>query len=159
MPPVLRRRVAESDVVQEAFTAAFESLGDLRAADAGAFRAWLAKIADRKVTEAMRRHVHADRRAADKELSRGRRQETGAFVAPGTSPSEHALDRERREALGAAVERLPEDYRTILRLVHEEGLTLVEAGERMGRSAEAARKLYGRAAGRLSDLMFGREGA
>ena len=33
----------------------------------------------------------------------------------------------------------------MIRFVHIEGLTLVETGARMGRSADAVRKLYGRA--------------
>ena len=45
---------------------------------------------------------------------------------------------------------LPADYREILRLCREEGLTLREAAERMGRSREAAKKLYGRALVRFS---------
>jgi DNA-directed RNA polymerase specialized sigma24 family protein len=44
-------------------------------------------------------------------------------------------------------------------LVHQEGLTLVEAGERMGRSADAVRKLYGRALACLVDRVGGDESA
>ena len=43
----------------------------------------------------------------------------------------------------------------VLRLVHEEGLTIAEAAERMKRSSEATRKLYARALSRLADGVFG----
>jgi len=40
---------------------------------------------------------------------------------------------------------LPGPQRDVIRLVQEERLTFEEAGARLGRSADAARKLYGRA--------------
>jgi DNA-directed RNA polymerase specialized sigma24 family protein len=49
-----------------------------------------------------------------------------------------------------AIEALPPDQARVVRLVHFEGLTLVAAGERMSRSEDAARKLYGRAIAGLS---------
>ena len=44
---------------------------------------------------------------------------------------------------------------TVIRLVHVEGLTLVDAGARMGRSADAARKLYGRALAAMAERLRG----
>jgi DNA-directed RNA polymerase specialized sigma24 family protein len=71
------------------------------------------------------------------------------------SPSEEAVSAEAEDLLRAAVASLPDDYATVIRHVHIEGLTLVDAGLRMGRSADAVRKLYGRAmaamAGKLRD--------
>jgi DNA-directed RNA polymerase specialized sigma24 family protein len=55
-----------------------------------------------------------------------------------------------REGILLAMEELPEDYRHVLRLVQEEALTLTEAGRRLGRSAGAAEKLYGRALAKLA---------
>jgi DNA-directed RNA polymerase specialized sigma24 family protein len=40
-------------------------------------------------------------------------------------------------------------------LVHIEGLTLVDAGARMGRSADAVRKLYGRALAAMAPRLRG----
>jgi RNA polymerase sigma-70 factor (ECF subfamily) len=153
MSPALRRRVAESDVVQESFAEAFRSLPRLR--DAAGFAGWLATIADRKVNEVARRHFDADKRAVARELSRDRRAETAQFAAADPSPSEAAIAGELDASLTQALAGLPEDFRTILRLVHEEGRTLAEAGAAMGRSAEAARKLYGRALDRLAEGVFG----
>ena len=45
---------------------------------------------------------------------------------------------------------LPDDYRNVLRMALEDGLTLKEAARRMGRSHEAVKKLYGRALARLA---------
>jgi RNA polymerase sigma-70 factor (subfamily 1) len=157
LPPVLRRRLAESDVLQEAFAEAFEGIGRLQVNAPGAFAKWLDTIADRKAIKAVRRHLNADKRGADREISRGRRAETGTFVASDATPSEVASARELDEALARTVERLPEDYREVLHLVHEMGLSLAEAAKRMGRSADATRKLYGRAVNRLGEGVFGED--
>ena len=44
-----------------------------------------------------------------------------------------------------ALEAMPADHRVVLTLVLGEGKSFVEAAAAMGRSADAARKLYGRA--------------
>ncbi len=75
------------------------------------------------------------------------------------SVSTMAVDAEERAALWHAIGLLAPDYQAILRLVHEEGLSLVESAERLGRSPEAARKLYSRALAKLSDGIAGNETA
>ena len=72
------------------------------------------------------------------------------------SPSEVAMAGESAAELRRVIESLPEDYATVLRLVYLDGLTLVQAGERMGRSADAVRKTYGRALTRLAERVRGR---
>jgi RNA polymerase sigma factor (sigma-70 family) len=67
-----------------------------------------------------------------------------------TSPSQAAVADEEQRVLGDAMAALPEDYAAVLRHVHVEGLTLAETGARMGRSADAARKLYARAMSELA---------
>ena len=51
-----------------------------------------------------------------------------------------------------ALRQLPPDYQEILRLVREEDLTLRDCGARMGRSREAAKKLYGRALSSFTEM-------
>src|SRR5262249_54576872 len=75
----------------------------------------------------------------------------GPERAPGEpAPSEVVGDAERAASVRALVDGLSEDHATVIRLVHQEGLTLVEAGRRMGRSPDATRMLYGRAMQRLA---------
>ena len=52
---------------------------------------------------------------------------------------------EQREIVVRALEQLPVHYREILRLRQQENCSFPEIGERTGRSAEAARKLWERA--------------
>ena len=58
-----------------------------------------------------------------------------------------------RQQIDAGLANLPPDYRLVIDLVHRHGCTMIEAGERMGRSADAARKLYARAISALSRIL------
>ena len=60
---------------------------------------------------------------------------------------------ELEEAARRAMAALPADYGEVLRLRQEEHLSLGEAAKRMGRSKEAARKLYSRALARLAERL------
>lgn len=155
MPLKLRRRVTVSDVLQETFATAFRKIGEFEGPHEDSFRRWLARIAELKVQRHARDHLGTAKRATGRELSRDHRPATGTVAAREPSPSAHAIAGETGEALRRALAELSEDYRTILRLVHDEGLSVADAGARMDRSAEAARKLYGRAVSRLAERLYG----
>ena len=150
LPAILRRKVAESDVIQESFLVAFRRLAEFEDRGDGSFDAWLRKILDFKIREEARRYLRREKRAAGREVSRDQRKATGEFPGEHETPSIHAARREEHEAVLCAMKELRTDDREVLRLVHEEGLTVAEAAEHLGRSTEAARKLYSRAVGRLT---------
>jgi len=77
----------------------------------------------------------------------------GPASREGKSPSSQARARECDEALERALAQLPEEYREIIRLRNYERLSFAEAGECMARSAEAARKLWGRAIDHLQRIL------
>ena len=56
---------------------------------------------------------------------------------------------EEADELHAAMQRLPEDYRRLLVLRYQEEKSFEEIGQLMGRTANAVRKLWGRAIERL----------
>jgi RNA polymerase sigma-70 factor (ECF subfamily) len=156
LPSTLRGKVAESDVIQDAWLAAFLDVGKFEDRGDGSFGKWLRAILEHKIGHEIERHVAAGKR----DVRRERRMRTGSVDGFGAtpdqpSPSGQAVSAEEEDLLRAAVASLPDDYATVVRLVHIEGLTLVDAGARMGRSADATRKLYGRAlaamAGKLRD--------
>jgi RNA polymerase sigma-70 factor (ECF subfamily) len=150
LPASLRGKVGESDVVQEAYLAAFVRLGEFEDRGDGSFRAWLRQILAHKIVDEVRRHVEAGSRDVRREVPAGTSGEAIVGAVDRPSPSMEVAAAEEIAALRMAVEKLPSAYAEIVRLVHQEDLTLVEAGTRMGRSAEAARKLYGRALARLA---------
>jgi RNA polymerase sigma-70 factor (ECF subfamily) len=159
LPPLMQGKVGESDVVQDAWLAAFLHLADFEDRGGGSFERWLRQILERKIANEIRDHVAAEKRDVRREVRLS--SQTGGGAAPAhdqTTPSESAMADEESHALRASIDELPEDHRTVIQLVHREGLTLVEAGARMGRSADAARKLYGRAMARLGERLRGAGG-
>jgi RNA polymerase sigma-70 factor (ECF subfamily) len=146
----MRAKFAESDVVQEAWLAAFLSLDDFEDRGDGSFGRWLRGIVEHRVAREVRRHGGVAKRDVRREV-RIPTVDGGATPVDGArSPSRAAMAVEQAGALRDAIEALPPDQGEVVRLVHFEGLTLVAAGERMSRSQDAARKLYGRAIAGLS---------
>jgi RNA polymerase sigma-70 factor (ECF subfamily) len=150
LPGELRPKVGASDVVQEAWLAAFAELDRFEDRGNGSFARWIRGILEHKALDETRRHVDAGKRAARRETRVRTGTRENRLVARQRSPSGEAAARERSAALRAARAELPAQYRTILSLVHDEGLTLGAAGERLGRSPDAVRMLYGRAVARLA---------
>lgn len=159
LPIALRGKVAESDVIQEAYLAAFLAIGEFEDRGEGAFGAWVRKILDRKILDEVRRHIDADKRDAQRQVRLATEAERLAPARDGLSPSGEAADAEESARLRAVVESLPEDYATVMRLVHEQGLSVADAAATMDRSAEATRKLYRRALARLAHRLGPQPGA
>ena len=159
LPASLRGKVAESDVIQDAYLAAFLGLEGFEDRGDGSFGAWVRRILESKVDDELRRHLVSRKRDARREV---RLATQAAAIEPARgqpSPSAELKDEEEAARLRAVVDSLSEDYATVIRLVHHEGLTLVEAGARMGRTPDAARMLYSRALERLADRLGGGQDA
>jgi RNA polymerase sigma-70 factor (ECF subfamily) len=73
---------------------------------------------------------------------------TSRAACPRT-PSGQAIAKEQAAALARALDRLPDDYRQVLRLRYEEGRPFEEIAALMGRSANAVGKLFARAVERV----------
>jgi RNA polymerase sigma-70 factor (ECF subfamily) len=151
----IRRRISIADVLQEAGMAAFRDRESFEGRGEGAFRHWLLGIVDHKIQDQLRRHGGAGVRAAAREITRAERPSTDAFPAEVMSPSVAAARSELTERIRRAMAELPEDYREVLQLALERGLLLREVAERIGRSREATKKLYGRALCRLKAVVDG----
>jgi RNA polymerase sigma-70 factor (ECF subfamily) len=150
-PPHLHRKVSVSDVLQETRIVAYQRREDFESGGDDGFRNWLLGIADLKAKAAAHRHGGTAKRAAHREVSRNLRPETGQFVGGVPSPSQVAIAAELKELARRAMVSLPDDYRQVLSLAREEQLPLREVAERMGRSREAVKKLYGRALFRFTE--------
>jgi len=141
IPNHMRRRISVMDVIQDAEIAVFEKGAAFEDRGEGSFRRWYFGIAENKLRETLRRHGGAAKRAAGREVS-----VAGDVVAGnGPSPSEVAMGAEFAEQVRLAMAELTDDYRLVLQLTREAGLTIGEAAEHMQRSREATKKLYGRA--------------
>ena len=153
LPSALKSKVAESDVIQEAYLAAFLAIDGFEDRGDGSFAAWLRRILERRIANEVRDGLVARKRDARREV----RIPTGTGAAGAAmdqlSPSAEVIADEDATRVRAARNSLSSDHRAVIALVHDEGLTLAAAGERMGRSADATRKLYARAVAELADRL------
>src|SRR5262249_41212918 len=69
------------------------------------------------------------------------------------APSTQALAREQVEELERALACLPEHYRQVVLMRHQEGLSFEAIGQRLERSGEAVRKLWARAVEQLQQIL------
>lgn len=122
------------EILQDTLVRAFGSIRSFRGSDADSFRRWLTGVANKAVLRA---------------LENGRRHRTlelpTQLPADADSPSRALRREERFDHLQSALDTLGADHREVIRLTRIEGLSLQETGYRMGRSAEAVRKLFWRA--------------
>ena len=155
LPRAMRPRVAASDVVQDAWLAAFLRLADFEDRGDGSFRRWLGTIVENKVLDEVRHHVGAGKRDVRREVDVQSGIVRLAGPASGRSASADLRDAEEKALVERAMSALPEAQREVMRLAHEERLTMEEAAVRMGRSLAAVRKLYSRAVLRLAQEVGG----
>src|SRR5262249_34073469 len=71
------------------------------------------------------------------------------LLAPDSSPSARAARREEALRLAEALERLPADYRAVLRLRHFHGLTSPAIARRLDKTLNAVKNVWLRGLGRL----------
>ena len=159
LSPRVRRRVDVSDVLQETRLAAHQGLQGLNVDDVAGLRAWLLGIAEKKAIDCHRQHDGAARRSVRREHTKAARPVTSALPGRQDTPSQIAIGAETAAFVRMAADALSDDYREVIRLVQEEGLSMREAAVRMGRSYEATRKLYGRAFCRFKEVFDELRGA
>lgn len=157
----LRTRVSSSDVVQETFYEAHRDFPAFRGATPAEFLGWLRRILMNNLLRAVEQHVKAAKRDVRREVSLDRARPQGDASSPGMaaslphdgdSPSAPMHRRESEQTLAKLLCSLPEDYREVLRLRHQEGLDYAAIGERMGRTPGAARMLWLRSIKQLREL-------
>jgi len=151
LPPGLRRRVSVADVLQEARIVAHTRRGDFEDRGDGSFRNWLMRIVDLKVRDAVRDHVGREKRSLAREAPTQVKIDAGPLPGAQPTPSEVAVGAELADLAARALSSLPADYQEVFRLARHEGLTLREVADRMGRTREATKKLYGRALSRFTE--------
>lgn len=141
LPPELRAAEGESDLVQETFLAACRNSASFRGHTEDELAGWLRAILRREALN----HARAARAAAE-DPGDPRAGFPLDVPDPGQVPPDEALVKEERDAIvREAVESLPAEYRTALDLRLRDRLSFGEIGRRLGRSAEAARKVFARA--------------
>jgi RNA polymerase sigma-70 factor (ECF subfamily) len=148
-----------SDLVQETCVHAGRDLSAFRGTTLEEFRRWLTKIQKHRLIDARRHDKTFDGRLTKQSVSLqeacgGDSSGQGpAAVDRERTPSEAASYRERQEALRRAILELSAEQREVLELRSRDRLTFAEIGERLGKTDEAARKIFGRALERLREIL------
>jgi RNA polymerase sigma-70 factor (ECF subfamily) len=157
LDPDLRAKGGASDLVQETFLEAQRDFARFQGDSPDELRAWLRRMLLNNVANFTRHYRATAKRQAGRELALeagNPSQERGAGLAADVpTPSVEAIANEQAQALQAAMAQLPEDYRQVLALRHQEQLSFEEIGTRLQRTANAARLLWLRAVDRLQQVL------
>ncbi len=147
--PLLRGKLDASDVVQEALIAAHRDIAQFRGQKEVDFLAWVRGILINDLLEARRKHCGTAKRNVGREIPLDgdsvRGQPSIEVVGEAVSPRSEVIAKEEAEALAWAMNQMPEHYREVIRLRNWEELSFEDVGTRIGRGAEATRKLWSRA--------------
>jgi RNA polymerase sigma-70 factor, ECF subfamily len=148
-------KVAASDLVQDTFLQAGRDFRKFTGTSDGELKAWLRQILLHNLQDAQRRFHLTQKRAIALEVRLPTNESTAAphvqLASPMPSPSQCMVTAEMREAVQAAIRKLPPDYARVIELRTFAGLSFDRIGETLGRSAEAVRKLWGRAIEQLAN--------
>lgn len=139
-PRELAPKIAPSDLVQQTLATGHQKFSGFRGTTRKELAHWLRRVLLNFLRSEVRAHSREKR-----SLARQQAAILSEVPAQDLSLSAKAMSREEREQLQQALQRLPETYRRAIELRHGEDLTFMELGERLGRSEEAARKLWARA--------------
>lgn len=151
----LRSKGGASDLVQQTFLDAQRDFERFQGESEKELLAWLRQILLHNLAHFERRYRATGKRDLGLEVplaDAASRTVGGADLSAQTpSPSEQFAAREEAETVQQAVQRLPDDYRQVLLLRHQEQLTFEEIGQRLERSTSGARALWLRAVERLNE--------
>jgi RNA polymerase sigma factor (sigma-70 family) len=144
----------EDDVMQVAYLEAFLHIDQLTARDSASFLAWVTRIAENALRDAIRglscqKRPDPVRRVVDAPDADSYIGLLECLGVTTTTPSREAARRDAAAILESAVAKLPEDYRTAVRLYDLEGRQVSEIATGMGRSVGAVHMLRARAHDRL----------
>jgi RNA polymerase sigma-70 factor, ECF subfamily len=154
LDPQLQSKAGSSDLVQETYLQAQRNFARFTGTNEAELLAWLRGILLNNAADFSRRFQETAKRQVDRERALNDPQSPPAdATASFPSPSEAFLAREQDVSLEKALLQLPEDHRRVIELRNFEGLPFEEIGRRMDRSADTARKLWGRALKKLQALM------
>ncbi|HOW73847.1 MAG TPA: RNA polymerase sigma factor [Phycisphaerae bacterium] len=144
------------DVMQVTLLEAFLRIEQCRAREMGSFMAWLTRIAENNLRDAIRELEQARRRIPRAEPAPGANSSLDLFnllTAASSSPSRQAGRDEIRVILDAAVQRLPPAYEQVVRLYDLDGRSASDVARALARSEGAVFMLRARAHDRLRELL------
>lgn len=152
--------VSADDVMQVTYLETFLRISDFVYGGPGSFVAWLRRIAENNLRDAIREQQRAKRpdpaRRVEPNSQETYVQLVQILIGAGGTPSGAAATREAVDFLESALAKLPEDYETVIRLYELEGRAVREVAAVVGRSEGAVKMLLARARDHLRESMGSR---
>lgn len=160
IPPALRVAVEADDVLQVTYIEVFGRIGQFKGGGLDGFKAWVGRVAENNLLDAIRAAQAAKRPDPAKRAHRARTAEDSAAtlidVIAGDSKATPSRFMARGEAV-VAMERmlatLPADYARVIRLYDLAGHSADDVAREMGRTTGAIFMLRARAHDRLREAM------
>ena len=156
--PAWRSKLDAADVMQVTYLEAFLRIGQLKTRDSKVFAAWLTRIAENNLRDAVRQFQRLKRPDPRRQVrSPGSDESQTALLEQigclSATASRQAAGKESKALLLQAVARLPETYQSVVQLYDLEGQTPQEVADTLGRSVGAVHMLRARAHDRLRELL------
>lgn len=153
-----RTMLEPGDVMQVTYLEAFLQISSFRPDQSSSFEAWLARIAENNLRDAIRglerqKQLPPSKRIAEPNSSDSYVGLYEQLAATTTTPSRTAARKDVERLMQAAIDRLPPDYATAIRLYDLEGRPMNAITTTMNRSAGAVHMLRARAHQRLGELL------
>jgi len=154
-----RQSFEAGDVMQITYLEAFLQISRFRPEQAASFEAWLRRIAENNLRDAIRgmerqKLPPAGRRVP---LAVGTTDSVAGLydelAAQGTTPSVALARKDIHRLIESALSRLPTDYAKVVQLYDLEGRSIEEVAAAIGRSTGAVHMLRARAHDRLAELL------
>jgi RNA polymerase sigma-70 factor (ECF subfamily) len=152
-----RAALDPGDVMQVTYLEAFMQIASFRP-EQGEFLTWLRRIADNNLRDAIRGLKRHKQPPPSRRIQspRGTDSFVGLYdllAATSSTPSRQMARKDIQRLLEAAIDKLPADYATAIRLYDLECRPMDDVVKAMGRSTGAIHMLRARAHERLSELL------
>ncbi len=149
---ILGDEPAAEDATQLAFISAYRHLTSYRG---GSFRAWLMRIVTNSCYDELRRIKRRPTTALEPLTEDGEDEiESPTWLADGApSPEEQMENAELEHAIQDCLNRLPDDFRTVLVLVDVQGLDYTEVSDSTGNPLGTIKSRLARARMKLRDCL------
>ena len=150
----LVRKIAPSDLVQETSYEATRNFSKFAGGSEAELRAWLRQILIHNLRDAKKRYHDTHMRDCSREVFiHGSEDQSGIgghLVSPQPSPSHLLMAEELQRSVTQAMGTLSDEQRRVIELRSFDSMSFAEVGRAIGKSAEAARKIWGRAIEQIS---------
>lgn len=152
--PHLRRKVSDSDLVQETFLRAVRYQGSFEGTSEEQLLHWLRAILASRLAERFETQGRLGREVELQQvLSESSQSLVKSLVSPDDTPRTRAQSLEMEVRLADALTTLPVHYREAVVLRHMEGQSLAEIVQRTGWSTDQVQKYIQRGLKRLAMLL------